>query len=133
MTALPARGQFWGYLVAGGLAALANYASRFVFSTWVPFEAAVTLAFGVGLCTGFVLMRSFAFRGGTRSTASQALWYVAINGVALVLTVAVSAAMLHIVWPAFGVHRYAEALAHAVGIGVPVLTSYFGHKWLTFR
>lgn len=130
----PHRGlQFARYLLSGGLAALANYGSRFVFSAWAPFEVAVVLAFVVGLCTGFVLMRRFAFHESTRPATSQALWYGVINAFALAQTVAASSLMLRLVLPAIGVHQHAEALAHATGIAVPLITSYFGHKWLTFR
>ena len=125
--------QFVRYLLSGGLAALANYGSRFVFSVWVPFEVAVVLAYMVGMCTAFVLMRRFAFQGSTRPAASQAMWFVAINALALAQTVAVSSAMLRLAFPALGVHEHAEALAHALGIVAPVISSYFGHKWLTFR
>jgi VIT1/CCC1 family predicted Fe2+/Mn2+ transporter len=33
----------------------------------------------------------------------------------------------------FSTTAVAEALAHLVGVLVPVVTSYFGHKFLTFR
>jgi len=60
----PAKGgsAFVRYLVAGGVAAAANFGSRFVFSLWWPFEVAVTAAFLVGLVSGFFLMRGYAFR-----------------------------------------------------------------------
>jgi putative flippase GtrA len=35
--------------------------------------------------------------------------------------------------PAAGITEHAEAIAHAVGVAVPVVTSYFGHKKATFR
>ena len=35
--------------------------------------------------------------------------------------------------PAVGLVDNAEALAHLIGVLVPVVTSYFGHKFLTFR
>ena len=130
---LNARNQFIRYLLAGGLAALANYASRFFFSVWFPFEIAVSLAFFVGLCTGFVLMRRYAFQAGKRSAVAQAVAYVAVNMLALVQTVVISSALLRLAFPALGVHDHAEALAHAAGVALPVLTSYFGHKLLTFR
>jgi len=37
------------------------------------------------------------------------------------------------VLPALGIHSYAEEIAHALGILAPVITSYLGHKHLTFR
>ncbi len=126
--------QFVRYLGAGALAALANYGSRFVFSLWLPFEVAVVLAFGVGLASGFVLMRGFAFRGSGQPVARQALWYLAVNLLALVQTLAVSLLLARWLLPPFGLAAaQAEAIAHAAGVGVPVITSYLGHKYFTFQ
>lgn len=127
------RAQFVRYVAAGGFAAAANYGSRFVFSTWFPFETAVVLAFFVGLTMGFVLMRQFVFEGAGKPVAPQAAKYVLVNLVALVLTVSVSSLMARWLLPALGVGRHVEAIAHAFGVAVPVLTSYFGHRWATFR
>jgi hypothetical protein len=37
------------------------------------------------------------------------------------------------VFPAIGFSFYPEAVAHAVGVIFPVFTSFFGHKYLSFR
>lgn len=129
----PRRAQFVRYLAAGGLAALANYGSRFVFDAWMPFEAAVVMAYGVGMCTAFVLMRRFAFRAGSRGVGAQVLWFAAVNAFAVAQTVIVSSLLLRLVLPALGVHEHAAALAHAAGVAVPLFSSYLGHKLLTFR
>ena len=125
--------QFARYLLAGGLAAGANYGSRFVFSIWTGFETAVILAFFVGLTTGFLLMRQFVFYGTGKPIAPQVAKYLVVNLVALMLTVAVSSYMARWLLPSLGVRDYAEAIAHAFGVAAPVLTSYFGHRLGTFR
>lgn len=134
LAAVPrAHAQFFRYLLAGGLAALANYGSRFLFDVWVSFEVAVVLAYMVGMCTGFILMRRFAFHGGTKPVRAQALWYVLVNIFAVAQTVVISSVLLRIALPGLGVHEHTEALAHAVGVATPLISSYFGHKLLTFR
>lgn len=125
--------QFIRYLAAGGAAALANYGSRFVFSLFMPFEMAVVGAFLVGLCTGFLLMRRFAFNASDRPFAKQAGWYAAVNLAALAQTLIISSLMLRMVLPALGAEKHAEAIAHAFGVAIPVLSSYIGHKRWTFR
>lgn len=124
-------------MLAGGIAAAANLASRFVFSRWLPFEAAVTLAYGVGMTVAFVLMRRYAFAPGRRSLKAQITAFCAVNLAAVLQTVAISSLLLRVVWPALHVpmvsDAHAAALAHAVGVAVPVLTSYLGHKLWTFR
>jgi putative flippase GtrA len=121
------------YLTAGVLAAVANYGSRFVFSLWLPFEAAVVTAFMVGLCTGFVLMRHYAFQAAHMSLRPQIAKYVAVNMFALVQTVIISSGLARWVLPGLGVTANIEAIAHAIGVAVPVVSSYFGHKMATFK
>lgn len=126
--------QFIRYLGAGAIAALANYGSRFAFSLWLPFEAAVVLAFCVGLASGFVLMRRFAFQGNHGPIASQALRYGAVNLFALLQTLVVSVVLARWLLPPTGLATgQVEAIAHAAGVGIPVVTSYLGHKYFTFQ
>ena len=129
----PLQSQFARYLIAGGVAAAANYASRIVFNFWTSFEIAVVLAFFVGLTTGFFLMRQFVFGGAGKPVVPQATKYVLVNMVALALTVAVSSLLARWMLPALGVRQHVEAIAHAVGVTVPVITSYIGHRLATFR
>jgi putative flippase GtrA len=133
MPSIAVSAQFLRYLAAGGIAAAANYLSRFAFSVWFAFESAVVLAFFVGLITGFVLMRQFVFEGAGKPVAPQAVKYVLVNLVALVLTVGVSSLLARWLLPALGVVRHVEAIAHAFGVAVPVLTSYVGHRLATFK
>ncbi len=122
-----------GYLASGGIAAAANYGSRFVFSLWLPFEAAVVAAYLVGMVTAFLLMRRFAFTDSQTSTRQQVLGFCIVNGAAVLQTVLVSSLLARVVLPGLGMPGNHEAISHAVGVAVPVITSYFGHRYLTFR
>lgn len=125
--------QFAYFLVSGGAAAALNWGSRFVFSEFVGFEIAVVLAFFVGLLSGFILMRIFVFNGVGKPVVPQVGWYVAVNTLALLQTLVISVLLARWVLPSLGIVSGVEALAHLVGVLVPVVTSYFGHKLLTFR
>ena len=125
--------QFTVYLASGGLAAGLNWGSRFIFSEFFGFEVAVFLAFLVGLLSGFILMRVFVFNGIGKPIIPQAGKYVAVNFLALIQTLVVSVLLARWLLPSFGIGVHAEALAHFFGVLVPVVTSYFGHKFLTFR
>lgn len=125
--------QFSYFLMSGGVAAGLNWGSRFLFSEFVRFEVAVVLAFLVGLLSGFILMRVFVFDGIGKPVASQVGWYVIVNLFALLQTLAISVVLARWVLPSIGIVNGGEALAHLVGVLVPVVTSYFGHKLLTFR
>lgn len=125
--------QFFIFLVSGGLAACLNWGSRFLFSVFVRFEVAVVLAFMVGLLSGFILMRLFVFNGTGKPIVPQVGKYIAVNLFALLQTLIISLMLARWLLPSLGVVEHVEALAHLVGVLVPVVSSYFGHKFLTFR
>lgn len=120
------------FLACGGVAAGANYISRFAFDVVVPFEAAVVLAYGVGMVVAFILFREHAFPGGSGSTARQVFRFCVVNAVGAALAVLVSALLARTVFPAIGWTYQPYAVAHAFGIAVPAVSSYFGHKYYTY-
>jgi putative flippase GtrA len=121
------------FVVAGATAAAANFLSRLAFSVVAPFEVAVTLAFFVGLTTGFALFRRFVFaRAAEVPLLPAATRFVVINLCGLLLTLAVSVGALRYVLPALGVMSSREEIAHLLGIGATIATSYFAHKLWTF-
>jgi putative flippase GtrA len=124
--------QFLGFLLAGGVAAAVNFGSRIVYSLWFGFSVAVVLAYVTGMLTAFVLTRLFVFRDSRQPTHRSAFFFALVNLVAVAQTWAVSVALLHYVLPASGIQRFAPEIAHAVGVAVPVFTSYLGHKRWSF-
>ena len=56
-----------------------------------------------------------------------------VNLVAILQTWAISVALAYWLLPALGVRQFVREIAHAVGVIVPVFTSYLGHKRWTFR
>ena len=125
--------QFLLFLVSGGIAAALNWGSRFLFSRWMSFEWAVICAYGVGLVTGFVLMRTLAFEGRGKPPLPQAGRYLLVNAAALAQTWVVSVVLARWALPALGVTTHAEAIGHLVGVLFPVFTSYIAHRKYTFR
>ena len=103
--------QFLTFLVTGGIAAAANFGSRLLYNHWLDFSTAVILAYLTGMVTAFIL----------------------VNLVAVAQTWLISMGLAYYALPALGITRFAKELAHAVGIVVPVFTSYLGHKHLSFR
>ena len=125
--------RFVRFLFVSGVAAAANFGSRILFSRYCDYSLAILFAFLIGISTAFVLNRALVFTAPTNRLHRQMLWFLLINLGALVLTLAVSLLFARIVLPAFGIHSYSEEIAHALGILAPVITSYLGHKHLTFR
>jgi putative flippase GtrA len=116
--------QFWRFLAAGGTAAAANFGSRFLFSLWLPYAWAIVLAYLVGMVVAFVLMRAYVFGAGAGPPTRQAAIFAAVNLLALLQTLVVSIVLAR--WTP-------QAIAHLIGVLVPVVTSYAGHRMFTFK
>jgi putative flippase GtrA len=121
------------FLVAGGLAALANMGSRWLLDLVLPYVPSIVLAYLVGMTTAFLLNRRFVFTASGNGLWRQIGWFTAINIAALAQTVLVSLLLSRWLLPAIGWTWQADTIAHVVGVIVPVFTSYIGHKRLTFR
>jgi putative flippase GtrA len=132
-TAPSEAGRFGLFLVAGGIAAAANYGSRFAFSAWFSYPTAIVLAYLVGMIVAFALMRRYVFDGVAKALAPQVLKFTLVNALAVVQTLVVSLLLARWALPALGIESHVEAIAHAFGVAVPIVTSYFGHKHATFR
>lgn len=125
--------QFLRFLVAGGIAACANFGSRFVYSGFMDYGYAVFVAYLTGMCVAFVLMRGAVFNGTAGPLLPQVAKFVGVNVLAVLQTLLISLLLARWLLPLLGVVANAEALAHLIGVAVPVLTSYLGHKFFTFR
>lgn len=125
--------RFLRFLAAGGTAALANFGSRFAFDGFVSYPLAIVLAYGVGMTTAFVLNRAFVFRDARNTVRNQATWFVLVNGAAVLQTLVISLVLARWAFPSAGMTWHPDAVAHAIGVVIPVFTSYAGHRALTFR
>ena len=124
--------QFSKFAVAGGLAALANFLSRFAFNYYLPYVPSITLAFFVGLVTGFLLMRKYVFPRSTHGPAKQVYFYVLVNLAGLVLTIVASISVAKLANLVVANTGLDEAIGHLAGVASPILLSFYAHKKLTF-
>jgi putative flippase GtrA len=126
------------FLLAGGLAALINFGSRFVYNLFVDFSTAVVLAFITGLTTGYLLNKKYVFTSSGNTVVQEIGWFVLINLLALAQTWGLSVYLVQVL-PGYvstdtpARRELVEAVAHGAGVLLPVFTSYLGHKYLTFR
>lgn len=125
--------QFLLFLLAGGTAALANFGSRIVLGLAMPYVPAIILAYCIGMLTAFLLNRAFVFANPETHLRHQALWFLAINLAALLQTIVVSLLFARWIFPIARLNFHPEAIAHAIGVAIPVVTSYLGHRRFTFR
>ncbi|CAA0088124.1 Uncharacterised protein [Halioglobus japonicus] len=130
--------RFIRFLLAGGLAAVVNFGSRFFYNIFVDFSTAVVLAFITGLTTGYLLNKRYVFTTSGNSVVQEVIWFVVINLLALAQTWGLSVYLVQLL-PEYittdgpGGVALIAALAHGAGVLLPVFTSYIGHKYLTFR
>lgn len=124
--------QFVTFLITGGVAALVNFSSRILYNQWMGYSPAIVLAYLTGMITAFILARKFVFTASTQTTHRSAMIFTLVNLVAVAQTWAISLLLAEIVLPAMGILRFAHDIGHAVGIAVPVFTSYLGHKYFSF-
>ena len=125
--------QFILFLVTGGTAALVNFGSRIIYNQWVSFSVAIVLAYLTGMMIAFLLARRLVFKQSQQSFALSAFFFCAVNVLAVFQTWLISMGLAFYFLPYWGFTRFVSEIAHAVGVVVPVFTSYLGHKYFSFR
>jgi len=121
------------FVMIGGFAALVNFLTRIAIDTFTSYEIAIVLAFPVGLITAFVLNRTLVFEGRRASWHGQFWRFLLVNLVALGQVFIVSVGLARYFFPLVGFTFHAHTVAHAIGLASPILTSYWAHKYFSFR
>lgn len=126
--------RFILFVALGGCAAAINWLSRFPLGTVLPFSAAVIAAYMVGMAVAFTLFSRYVFPASPRPFAEQVKFFVLVNLAGVLQVWLVSLGLAYHVFPWIGFSgALAEPVAHGIAIGVPTISSYFGHRFLTFR
>jgi len=126
--------QFVRFLALGGCAALVNWLSRFPLERILGFPAAVAVAYMIGMAVAFALFRCFVFPASPQPLERQVIFFVLVNLAGIAQVWAVAMALVYWVFPTIGfVGPLTEPLGHGVAIGVPTISSYIGHRMLTFK
>ncbi|WP_130619624.1 GtrA family protein [Dyella amyloliquefaciens] len=125
--------RFIKFLAVSAVAAAANIGSRMLFGLWMGYVPSIVLAFGVGLFSGFMLNRALVFTEAESPVHHQIFWFIAVNLAAVVQTILASLLLARVVFPQMHFTWHPETVAHSVGVGIPAITSYLGHKHFTFR
>jgi putative flippase GtrA len=125
-------GQFLRFLSTGGVAAIVNLLSRYELNKIMSFEAAVALAYLIGMLTAYVLARRFVFQASGRSVASELKRFTIVNVFSLAFVWSISIGLANYLFPAIGFVWHADDIAHFIGVAAPAAASYFGHRAYTF-
>ena len=98
----------------------------------MPFEAAVVLAYIVGMVFAFFLFHRLIFGGSGGVGSRRLIRFVHVNLVGAGLAWTVSSLMARLVLPTLGWQFHPFEIAHLIGVAAPAVSSYFLHKHYTF-
>ena len=126
-------GEFVRFAVAGGTAAIVNIGSRWLMSGFLRFDVAVVIAYLIGMTTAYLLNRQFVFEKSGRVVHNEATRFAIVNLVSLAQVWLVSVSLAQWFFPRIGFMWHAELIAHVIAVASPILTSYYAHKYFTFR
>lgn len=124
--------QFAAFLVVGGTAAFVNIVSRYLLNVFFSYDIAIVIAYCIGITTAYTLNRAFVFTG-SRLSAGQYIRFVFVNIVMLGQVWAVSVGLAEYIFPWIGFTWYPHDFAHVIGVASPAVTSFFAHKYFSFR
>lgn len=124
--------EFILFVAAGGFAALVNFVSRIIFNFWFSFEVSVVLAYLIGMITAYILTKFFVFKAKSVGLVSSSIKFTIVNILAVLQTYFISVYLYY--WLNNNINfDYNKEVAHFVGIAFPVITSYIGHKYYSFK
>jgi putative flippase GtrA len=126
------RSEFLRFLVVGGFSAAVNFGSRILLSQYFSFGIAVLIAFCIGMTTGYVLSKRFVFAASGRKAHDEFMRFGIVNLIAVVQVWLISVGLADYLFPAIGFTWFPQAVAHALGVASPVVTSYLGHRHFSF-
>jgi putative flippase GtrA len=110
-----------------------NWSSRFGWSYVLPFQFAVVAAYATGMVFAFLMYRRFVFDASGSGVSGQVRNFVVVSVLGIVQTWILAMVMVDFLLPAIGWTYQREACGHAVAVGAPAVTSWFGHRYFTFR
>jgi len=125
--------QFSLFLVTSGFAAGVNILSRVVLSKFMSYEIAVFVAYLIGMLTAYILTRKFVFESSGQSVQREMAGFIFINIIAVIQVWGVSVGLYRWGLPLIGWTWNPQLTAHVIGVLSPAFTSYFGHKYVSFR
>lgn len=125
--------EFIQFLIVGGFSAGINFVSRIGFSGLVSYRYAILLAYTIGMLTAFLLSKHYVFEKSGRSSKDELRDFTIVNIFAVIQVWLISVGLAEYIFPYISFNYYPEEVAHLIGLGIPVISSYFGHKYFSFR
>lgn len=125
--------EFFQFLLVGGVAAGINFISRIGFSELVSYRLAIIFAYLVGMATAYLLSKHYVFEKSGRPIKDEIRDFTIVNLIAIIQVWLISVGLAEYFFPYISFSLYPEEVAHLIGLGIPAITSYFGHKHFSFK
>lgn len=125
--------EFFQFLMVGGFSAGVNFISRIGFSELASYRYSIILAYLVGMITAFLLSKHYVFEKSGRPFKDELTDFTIVNIIAVIQVWLISVGLAEYFFPYINFSFYPEEIAHLIGLGIPVISSYFGHKYFSFR
>ncbi len=126
------RHRFVRFLAVGGFAAAVNVTIRYLLNLIMSYSAAIVLAYLAGMLTAFVLSKWLVFERSSLGTRTELIRFGLVNLAAIAQVWVVSVGLAEWLFPTLGIQSYRYDIAHIIGVAVPVVTSYLGHRHYSF-
>ena len=125
--------EFPLFVLAGSIAALINIISRIILTIFLDFEISVFISYLLAMITSFLLQRKYVFKSTKKSYKRSLAGFLLVHFVTLLQVWIVSFLLKFWLINFISSVSIVEFIAHSFGLGIPAFTSYFGHKYITFR
>jgi len=125
--------EFLQFLFVGGIAAGVNFISRIGFNEFFSFRVSVVLAYIVGMVIAFTLFKHYVFEKSDRHYIEEVKGFVIVNIFGIIQVWIISIGLAEYFFPYISFVFYPEEVAHFIALGIPAISSYFGHKYFSFR
>ena len=125
--------EFPLFVLAGSIAALINIISRIILTIFLDFEISVFISYLLAMITSFLLQRKYVFKSTKKSYKRSIAGFLLVHFVTLLQVWIVSFLLKFWLINFISSVSIVEFIAHGFGLGIPAFTSYYGHKYITFR
>jgi len=125
--------QFLMFLITGSIATAVNFFSRILYGFFMNFSLSIFMAYLTGMVVSFFLTKHFVFKLSSRSLYSSCFWFLLVNSMTALLVWSVSLGLSDHLLPLLGINTFRHEIAHAISLGIPVVSNFIGHKHLSFR
>ena len=125
--------QFILFIITGGTSAIINILSRIILSNFFRFEIAILISYGIGMITAFSLAKRYVFLNSNKSIRKSFPAFALVNLISVLQTFLVSIFIKNWLIIFFDNLSFIELISHTCGLGILVFTSFYGHKYITFK